>query len=298
MGIFDWLFRKTPAAFDPPPRIGNGDDFAPMGITEEIRRPTSPAPPQSEVTPLLGIQPTIRRSPLDPIFAMIEYRDAEEQLTRRRVTLRTAEDRDGILYLLAYCHERQALRTFRADRVQCVISQDGEVESARHWLNEITSGLTWETVDARAPQKTKMPAKAAPTSTYTALRRELSPALTVLIAAARSDDILHPREISSIMIYLENEAFDLRDAGKIPGNPNADDFAKMERTIRRLRPTKEDIAANAEAILGLPKPRLNKLAIALAKTAEADGFVDDVEQQMIEELRDLGTRRHGHGWDG
>lgn len=286
MGLLDLLLRRTPRATDPAPAI----------ITT---RPASPiaAEDDPQVT-------GAKRFILEPYFLMIEYRDARGQVTQRRITTRTVVEQDGIRYLQAVCHERNALRTFRLDRIVCFISQDGEVEDAQAWFAEILP-ISQTVQDARrlvmmASEGTKTPARQAKpaVSTYTALRRELAAPLTLLVASARSDEFLHPREVRRILHFAEDEAVLLRDAGQLPGELEGDMFDKLERTLRRLRPTREDVEAALDGLLALDVKRKRHLAHALAETAVADGTVDDIEQDLIDEFRRIGDRGHGMGWEG
>lgn len=47
----------------------------------------------------------------------ITYEDSGGNVSLRRVTCRKLSDRAAVLYLQGFCHERQALRTFRVDRM-------------------------------------------------------------------------------------------------------------------------------------------------------------------------------------
>lgn len=59
---------------------------------------------------------------------VIVYESAEGHESVRRITVRNLSlNRENIPVLNCWCHERQALRAFRIDRVREVITQDGEV---------------------------------------------------------------------------------------------------------------------------------------------------------------------------
>ena len=285
MGFLDLLLRRTPRATDPAPEIITTRPASPIAAADE--------PQMTGVTRFI----------LEPYFLMIEYRDARGQVTQRRITTRTVIEQDGVRYLQAECHERHALRSFRLDRIVCFISQDGEVEDAQAWFAEILP-ISEVVQDAKrlvmfsSDGTNAPPRQAKPTiSTYTTLRRELAAPLTLLIASARSDDFLHPREIRRILHFAEDEAVLLRNAGQLPGDLDADMFDKLERTLRRLRPTREDVDAALEGLLTMDVSRKRHLAHTLAETAAADGQVDDIEQELIEEFRAMGNRGHGMGWD-
>lgn len=63
---------------------------------------------------------------------MMDYEDANGNITRRRVTLtQVVADHSGYIHLLGYCHLRQAPREFRADRVIALADTDGVVIDLR-----------------------------------------------------------------------------------------------------------------------------------------------------------------------
>lgn len=286
MRLLDVLLLRTPLATDPAPEI-------------RTTRPVSPITGEDEPQ-VTGATRFI----LEPYFLMIEYRDSRGQVTQRRITTRTVVEQDGVRYLQAVCHERHALRSFRLDRIICFISQDGEVEDTQAWFDYILpiSEVVHDAERLGRPSRDRMNATErqakSGVSTYTALRRELTAPLTLLVASARSDDFLHPREVRRILRFAEDEAVLLRDAGQLPGVLDGDMFDKLERTLRRLRPTREDVEAALEGIRTLDLSRKRHLAHALAETAAADGTVDDIEQEFIEDLRSFGNRAHGMGWEG
>lgn len=290
MRIISWLFDRAPTADTPPPEINPTPAARARGIAVTI---DDASDIEATPDPLAPAGP--RRYILEPFFWMIEYTAADGAVTRRRITMLHVTERDGHRYLTARCHERRALRTFRLDRISCLISQDGEIEEADPWFDDVLAAAEFEVVATKQPGE---PAKAAKdVSAYTTLRRATGPALTLLIAAARSDDYLHPAEIDAIMIYLEDEAIALRDAGEIQ-MIDADMFAKAERTVRRLRPSRDDLVEALTAIARFDRPRQTRLAKSLAKVARADGTVDEIEAACMAELDEIGTRKFGHGWGG
>jgi tellurite resistance protein len=236
-----------------------------------------------------------RKFILEPIFSMIEYCDTSGVFTRRRVTMRNVIDRGDQRYLQAFCHERNAMRTFRLDRITCLISQDGEVEDAEAFFDEVLA--TAEVEELSEPMPLVHGPKAAKVSTYTEVRRHLTPAIALLTATARSDDVLHSEEMNRILTYIEKEGELAWKAGTIARCLSVDDLDKIERTIRRLRPTQEDIGEAMSGLRNWPTDAMKRLAYALASTAQADGRIDEIEAELIDELRAAGAREHGFGWD-
>lgn len=78
-----------------------------------------------------GLDPA-REAIMGATFA-IEYTDATGNETRRRIT--ALQFRDGCL--MARCHERRALRTFRMDRITCVIDRQGVVYGTEEFFRLI-----------------------------------------------------------------------------------------------------------------------------------------------------------------
>lgn len=304
MALLDFIFRRTPAESDPPPPIVPTPEAAVNGaiviVVDDAEADHLPEFPPS--TPVPDEESCVQYV-LEPYFAMIEYTDAQGAFSRRRITMRSITEFKGVRTLQAMCHERHAIRNFRLDRISCLISQDGEVEAAAPWFDHIVEisesrkmpapqifGKGGSRARPDEPSKTKV-------SPYTALRREISPGLMFLVASARSDDFLHPRELDRILRYAEDEMVILREEGRIPGGAEAEAFDKLDRTIRRLRPTREDLGESAERLAAWPLPRMRRLAHALADTARADGRIDQTEAALVDELCSLGTRKHGFGWD-
>ena len=66
-----------------------------------------------------------------PLDVELEYEDAKGNPTRRFVTINRVSYSGGKTYLNTWDHGRDDLRTFRADRVVCFITNDGEVVEQR-----------------------------------------------------------------------------------------------------------------------------------------------------------------------
>ena len=52
---------------------------------------------------------------------LIEYANAQAGTSRRVITPRYVREHRGYIYLIAYCHQKKAQRTFRLDRIRRVI---------------------------------------------------------------------------------------------------------------------------------------------------------------------------------
>lgn len=70
-----------------------------------------------------------------PVTATIEYEDARGNPTRRLVDIWDILESNGVTYLETYCHKREGERTFRADRITCFITSDGEIIDPEAFLS-------------------------------------------------------------------------------------------------------------------------------------------------------------------
>lgn len=73
---------------------------------------------------------------LESVTVQICYVDASGEASCRRITIRGLFENKGATYLDAYCHEREAARTFRIDRIEEIIDlATGEVDyDCAAWL--------------------------------------------------------------------------------------------------------------------------------------------------------------------
>lgn len=278
------LILRAPGADTPPPPIrirGAANDHSIAIIL--------PATDDAEISVSLQDGPPRQRYILEPYFWMIEYEDGKGDLSRRRVTMRHIEEDRGKLYLGAICHERHAYRSFRIDRIRCLIDQDGAVADPGPIFEEL---MAVSDTELRTPRPNPLQSMRP----HTKLRKALEPALTLLCASARSDDYLHPAELERILLFIEGEASHMVRDATLKSMPDDHGFRVIETLVRETRPTKDDIAAAFNSVCNWEAHRLTRLFRALAATASADGRVDDVESALARDLDAIGTHRHGFGW--
>jgi WYL domain len=132
------LFRRTDGVLPP---IGS---FLPIGLDVPDAMPRTEVRGDREIALVFdqgaGVAPGTGDWRLATAGGMgvtfaIEYADARNNVTTRRITLRELyRSDDGALYLHSFCHERQALRSFRFDRVQSVIDLDGVVHAPQQFF--------------------------------------------------------------------------------------------------------------------------------------------------------------------
>lgn len=82
--------------------------------------------------------PEAAGDPVLPAVIFIEYRNSKGELSARTVTLRSIWTTQGVLYCGGICHLRNALRTFRVDRIaELICLATGEVpDDPARWLKE------------------------------------------------------------------------------------------------------------------------------------------------------------------
>lgn len=214
---------------------------------------------------------------VDPIFCMIDYVDSRGTHSRRRITIRKITATANFSWLWAYCHEREQPRRFRTDRISHFITHDGEVISPTEFLATMCD-FSGPTTHVGATSKRR---RTANFSRYT------SPAVLVLTAMAMADNELHREEAEVILVYLENEAIALFEAGTIEAIPDVSTFDVIGRRIRRLRPTREDVAAALTELRRRPAHELNRLRKCIARVALADGDVRLSEEMFMADFDQL-----------
>ena len=292
MRILEWLKRRTPSDTDAvgieiatPP-----DAFVAVEPKEDLLSELEEA---GCLAPDINTSENIRYD-LEPMFLVIDYCDAANNHSRRRITTRWVDRRGSNVFLGAICHERKAARTFRIDRIEGVIDDDGVVEDATHFFNS----LLVDEIGYATPAKQKKPKNGgvrSGASTYTLMRREMKPALVVLAAAARADSLLHPEEVDRIMQYSETEANHLCESGVVADIPSIDDLDKLGRLIGRLRPTQEDLDEALRVIVTWPEDRWKRLFKSLCRVVEADGIIVEEEYNFLAEIADWMSETHAAG---
>lgn len=188
----------------------------------------------------------------------IEYIDAKGEASRRRVTVRgIAEAQNGTL-LRCYCHERQAPRSFRLDRVQSAIDlASGEV------FDSVTEWLASQGISTIARAEATDPLRAA------------EPGMIVLSFLAHCDGDYDPREHAVIRRYVEAAA---------PGHGLRSDY--LERRVRALYPDEEMFEDACELVEAQGMAAFTQLAEYAADLVAADGEVTEDEAFWIKALHD------------
>lgn len=264
MSVLRKIFRHAPERNAPPPAIENAP---PPDISNE--------PDEFDDGFESGAEETRSHDKIGPLFFMIEYTNAKGEFTRRRITAYRIENRDnGLRYIIAKCHERRALRTFRLDRVNCFITQDGEVVEPDVFLSDFLN------IDDRIPT----PEETKRTRATRAFNERILPAITLLVGAARADEHLDPREAERILLYAEKEALELERSGVLEAVPEISAFNALNKLIRLVRPDLLEIAGALLEIDEWEDDAVERLTDALLDVINADGVVTLGEELFLADI--------------
>ncbi|MDB6454474.1 tellurite resistance TerB family protein [Falsirhodobacter sp. 20TX0035] len=225
---------------------------------------------------------------LENLFCYIEYRDAKRNLTRRPITMLTLKGEGADVGIFAVCHLRKSTRLFRCDRIENVITSDGEITEGRAFLRDILN------VDI-APAPILDAAVALPT-----FRSQIMSPLTVLVAAAKADGDYDIHEIDSIVSYAEREAMRLHMAGLVSDDMTIEASDALCTAVRNMRPQARSLERHIMNVLTLPEDARRRFKKALEAVIVADGHIHDRETEFWVDFDAL-AQKAGHdpmeAWD-
>lgn len=215
---------------------------------------------------------------LADLFVYIEYTNAGGVSSRRPITIKKESIVQGKLNLFAYCHARKALRQFRVDRIEAVITVDGEVFQP--------ASLFWKHVgcsypDAVADEKQIHDDRFAATG----IKRQFNHELVVLAALSGSDGNMHERELDQIVDYIERELEWERVCMK-PGEVTA-----LRNHLKRMRITRDRLAESVDVLLRkegkhrLYNRQLDRFINTARQVATADEILHPAELGFLDYLR-------------
>lgn len=223
------------------------------------------------------------RTPVDDFAGLaflLDYVDAKGDSSRRRITVQAIEARYGQSYIRAFCHERRASRSFRADRIRSITDlRDGQTyDDALAYLRH----LAGDRVPSTAGQQ-------PPDGQDRAFGR-CRDGIRILMFLARCDGHVHPRELDIVRDYCrdrtENERwgklnYELAHLIEYASRqvPDAETFRRCLERIVEAADTGEHvrtIVSHAYAMAG------------------ADGVLNPSEKAFLAELRSIMS---DGGWD-
>ena len=289
MLLFDWIFRRARAADDPPP-MPERIEYTPQRIHYPKITPAAPRsdepvevpPPLPARTVATDTRPTAEVVPVDPAVFAMDYTDSSGNASRRRVKLLGVTNYTSPPWINAICFERRAVRTFRLDRIQHIISlNDGTVHDPAEYLVQI-AGIPPDLLG----QPDNLPLAHA-----RLIRDKMRAPLSILALAALEDGKLHPKEIDAIMTYAEKELNFLVREGWIETGNKRMEMVILRDMVANMRPAREDLQAYVKTIRQWESSRRMKhLTEALLKVVHADGEFTLDERNFLHLFNDFGTR--------
>ncbi|MFG1418883.1 WYL domain-containing protein [Xanthobacter sp. V0B-10] len=202
----------------------------------------------------------------------IDYEDHAGNLSHRRISVWAVQRNvEGVPILLAKCHERQAARAFRVDRIRAVTDFDG---TAREPLSRFffeTFGFTWPK-DAIILPDTE-PADARWDRIRTIANRS---GVVLLVALALADGDMGAAEADEIRFYCARvcaaSGLDLTGAER----------ERLAAYLARLRPTPESVDRALDTLLAGEREATAALLKAGLRVIAADGRLEAAEAELLD----------------
>jgi WYL domain len=230
----------------------------------------------------------------------IDYLDWHHNQTTRRISLRHLYRSDEqVLYLQAYCYEREAVRTFRFDRIQAIHDADGVIHDPREFFEtelHIRVGATAAGAladpPAARPRREALPArlkKPGLDKLGFAPRHAARDGLRVLIMLGRTDGRFRESELAVVVLdYI------VARAAAEGIETTEDDRAALMPYLRRQHPDAEVLSECLDRLEREPSELRQLLMSSAVALMDADGIEHPAEFAMMLSLRErLGRRRMG-----
>lgn len=206
---------------------------------------------------------------------IIEYRDAGGHFSTRRITVESVGHGPyDAVYLFAYCHERQALRQFRIDRIEACIDFDGEVHE------DVETFLT-QTIGLRPHER---PRKGDTREAWELhhMFSTVAPEAMLLAAMMRSDGLARPEELETILAELILLIERRHGRGQIVDGKRIRIIGKL---VTGLRPSPSAIARAIDRIAEDRSPDdITRLILIAAEVMDADGQRHSAEKALLNAL--------------
>ena len=184
----------------------------------------------------------------------IVYGDSKGRGSRRRITVRSLVPQKSDLLIRAFCHERQAARSFKASRIEQILDlQTGEV------VHDATEFFARYLSDD---------------PTFDALRNS-GPRLQVLTFMALCDRNFHPTKLECIVSYVDSRA------------TAPVDFDAVARHVEGLHPDTETFDRGLEILSEQGEDELKSIVRWLRRIVDADGVISDDEFQWLVGAEDI-----------
>lgn len=201
----------------------------------------------------------------------IEYVNSKGEASLRRITVFSlVQNSSGVPALMARCHERNATRQFRVDRIKSCIDYDGEVcEDVALFLHE-NFGMAHQMASRR--EATDDLAR------WPEIREVVRPDAIVLVALSRADGLVLKSEIDIAVTYLAL----LAERGDM--HLTTPEISCLETMVRRLRPGPPTIELGLNALSDASPKRIRSLLMTAVEVIDADGFRHPEEIKLVNTL--------------
>lgn len=232
------------------------DTFSPVLATVDVEEISSTVEAAPDLESIGGIG------------CIITYKDSGGDHSVRRITCRRLSRKETTVYLQAFCHEREAVRTFRLDRIEEVCSgETGEVfrPAGRffepyHATNDGGAAVGWGLSIQKAA--------------------DLRASLNVLAFLARADGHFCPNEVQVVAEFARVFAH------SVAGKPL--DHEAVAAYAQKLAPDGETFFVALQRIGNDgAASHLGKMLLgAAAKLVQADGELEDSETLLWETVEE------------
>lgn len=200
---------------------------------------------------------------------MIEYVDSAGRPSTRRITVFGIEvGRGGVPLLNARCHERNAQRQFRVDRIRCCIDYSGEVHDDVAAFLVDSFGM-----DASLAQRR---ADADADARWRDMLDLVRDDAVVLAAMSQSDGLMHRSEVAAIVRHL---VAIVERSGVLTDEADAERFVAH---VGRLRPTRAAIARALDGVARQDAGHVERLLRAAVSVLDADGRRHPAEMTLLD----------------
>lgn len=206
---------------------------------------------------------------------IIEYCDAYKNVTMRRITAyNIRRNSNGIPLIVAKCHERNADRSFRIDRIVGVYDMDGvNVSSVKQFLID-DFGMAPQFAEMAEPHQPKR--ALAKTNNITAAKHVVrSQGVHLLWCFANADGDFDPRELDVIIDYCEQCCLEKNL------HLSESDRADLAKYIKSLRPTSHTVDKSISDMGRANNTSLNRFLKYCVLIAKADGHIHPDEITAI-----------------
>jgi len=207
---------------------------------------------------------------------IIEYVDSEGQPSTRRIAVWGIQrGTQGVPVLAAICHERQAARSFRIDRIKAVIDYDGTMhEPPANFFAEVFSMAMDAASRTQFSPSISEEEKVFHGQIWQVVRQQAK----LLARLSHSDGCMTPAEISVIVNYLAGKC---ANAELVLGRRELD---WLHDNVARLLPDETAPEQNLKQAFDLQPKEIEELIWACWAIVQADGEIDKAEVQLLNEI--------------